>query len=234
MTTNPQNDSDNSGETNRLGQPYNPQYEQGREQGADRGAAAGGQPHPFTLAVELLSLKATNVIRTVYAVIGVLAVVMGAAVLFWPVKTLAVVAIALGVYFLFSGVFHIVSAIVDLGLPAGWRVLDILVGVILCVGGVIMLKNSVLSGQALVVMMTVVIGIGWIVEGVLALAESWRLPGSGWAMLYAVISILAGIVVLMSPVSATLWLIIFVGVALVVIGVSSIVRAFVFGRSARV
>lgn len=234
MTTNPQNDSDNSGETNRLGQPYNPQYEQGREQGANRGAAAGGQPHLFTLAVELLSQKATNAIRTVYAVIGVLAVVMGAAVLFWPVKTLAVVAIALGVYFLFSGVFHIVSAIVDLGLPAGWRALDILVGVILCVGGVIMLKNSVLSGQALVVMMTVVIGIGWIVEGVLALAESWRLPGSGWAMLYAVISILAGIVVLMSPVSATLWLIIFVGVALVVIGVSSIVRAFVFGRSARV
>ena len=46
-------------------------------------------------------------------------------------------------------------------------------------------------------------------EGVMALAESWRLPSSGWAVLYAIISIIAGLVVLVSPVSSMLFLVIF-------------------------
>ena len=55
--------------------------------------------------------------------------------------------VALGIYFVVSGVIRIVSAIVTLGLPAGWRILDILIGIMLSVGGVLMLKNAALSGQ---------------------------------------------------------------------------------------
>ena len=42
-------------------------------------------------------------------------------------------------FFVISGVIRIVSAIVELGLPAGWRVLDIIVGLLLTVGGIVML-----------------------------------------------------------------------------------------------
>ena len=128
---------------------------------------------------------------------------------------------------------RIVSAIVTLGLPAGWRILDILIGIMLSVGGVLMLKNAALSGQALAVFITMVVGLGWMMEGVMALAESWRLPSSGWAVLYAIISIIAGLVVLVSPVSSMLFLVIFCGCALIVMGVSSMVRAFKFGRPRR-
>ena len=56
-----------------------------------------------------------------------------------------------------SGVVRIVTAIVELGLPGGWRVLDILVGLLLSVGGVVMLKNSALSGATLAVVVTMVV-----------------------------------------------------------------------------
>lgn len=188
---------------------------------------------PFRLIEEMLPQKAKNAIRGLYGIIGVTAIVLGVALLIWPGKTLGVAAVALGIYFVVSGVIRIVSAIVTLGLPAGWRILDILIGIMLSVGGVLMLKNAALSGQALAVFITMVVGLGWMMEGVMALAESWRLPSSGWAVLYAIISIIAGLVVLVSPVSSMLFLVIFCGCALIVMGVSSMVRAFKFGRPRR-
>ena len=74
-----------------------------------------------------------------------IAIVLGLALFIWPGATLKIAAIALGAYFVVSGVVRIVTAIVELGLPGGWRVLDILVGLLLSVGGVVMLKNSLLT-----------------------------------------------------------------------------------------
>ena len=150
-----------------------------------------------------------------------------------PGATLKVAAIALGAYFVVSGVVRIVTAIVELGLPGGWRVLDILIGLMLSVGGVVMLKNAALSGATLAVLVTMVVGLGWMLEGVMALVESWRMPSSAWAVIYALLSIVAGFIVLFSPISSTTWLILFGGCALVVIGIVAIVRAFTFGKSNR-
>ena len=129
-----------------------------------------------------------------------------------------------------SGVIRIVTAIVELGLPGGWRVLDILVGLLLTIGGVVMLKNSTLSGAMLAVLVTMVVGLGWMMEGVMALVESWRMPSSAWAVIYALISIVAGCVMLFSPLASTGWLILFGGCALIALGIVAIVRAFTFGR----
>ena len=131
------------------------------------------------------------------------------------------------------GVVRIVTAIAELGRPGGWRVLDILIGLMLSVGGVVMLKNAALSGATLAVLITMVVGLGWMLEGVMALVEAWRMPSSAWAVIYALLSIVAGFIVLFSPVSSTTWLILFGGCALVAIGIVAIVRAFTFGKSKR-
>lgn len=109
---------------------------------------------PFKLAEEWLPKKAKNAIRGTYAILGIAAVILGLALLIWPGATLKVAAIALGAYFVVSGVVRIVTAIVELGLPGGWRVLDILIGLMLSVGGVVMLKNAALSGATLAVLVT--------------------------------------------------------------------------------
>ena len=188
---------------------------------------------PFKLVEEWLPQQAKNAIRGVYGVLGVVALILGLALLIWPGATLKVAAIALGAYFVVSGVIRIVTAVVELGLPGGWRVLDILIGVLLTVGGVIVLKNAALSGATLAALITMVVGLGWMMEGVMALVESWRMPSSGWAVVYALLSIVAGFIVLFSPVSSTAWLILFGGCALIVLGVVAIVRAFTFGKPRR-
>lgn len=210
------------------GQPYGQQNSQPGTGNDD------WQPiSPFKLAEEWLPKKAKNAIRGTYAILGIAAIILGLALLIWPGATLKVAAIALGAYFVVSGMVRIVTAIVELGLPGGWRVLDILIGLMLSVGGVVMLKNAALSGATLAVLITMVVGLGWMLEGVMALVESWRMPGSAWAVIYALLSIVAGFIVLFSPISSTTWLILFGGCALVVIGIVAIVRAFTFGKSNR-
>lgn len=210
--------------------PYGNPYMAGGNQGQD----GSWQPvSPFKLVEEWLPQQAKNAIRGVYGVLGVVALILGLALLIWPGATLKVAAIALGAYFVVSGVIRIVTAVVELGLPGGWRVLDILIGVLLTVGGVIVLKNAALSGATLAVLITMVVGLGWMMEGVMALVESWRMPSSGWAVVYALLSIVAGFIVLFSPVSSTAWLILFGGCALIVLGVVAIVRAFTFGKPRR-
>lgn len=220
------------------GQPY-AYYEpygrpdMGRGTGPDGTPGAGDwQPmDPFRLIEELLPQRAKNAVRTLYGVVGVAAVLLGAALLFWPGKTLAVFAIALGLYLLISGIVRMISALATLGLPSGWRVLDVMVGGLLSIGGVVMLRNAMVSGQTLAIFATLVVGIGWILEGVMALAESWAMPSSGWAVLYAVLSIVAGVTLLFAPMGSAVFLMIFAGVALIVMGICALVRAFTFGHS---
>lgn len=193
--------------------------------------ANGTSQHPFHLVEDMLPRAAKNGIRAAYGVIGIVAIVLGICLLVWPGKTLIVATIVLGIYFLISGIVRIVSSIVEMGLPGGWRVLGIIVGILLVIGGIVVLKNVYLSTPILAIMFTLIIGIGWMMEGVMALTESWGTPNSGWAIFYGIISILAGFVLLWMPTASTVWLIIYGGIALVIIGILAVIRAFTFGHS---
>lgn len=189
-----------------------------------------GNFSPFRLIEEWLPEKAKTKIRIIYGVVGVAAIALGAALLLVPNKTLALAALLLGVYFVISGVVRIVSALVEPFLPGGWRVLDVFVGILLTFGGVVVVRNYGMTGQTLALLITLMVGFGWIIEGVMALVESWRIPRSGWAIAYAIISIIAGFVVLMSPLSSAVFMVIFGGCAMVVMGITAVVRAFTFGK----
>ena len=203
MNPNPQSGGQDDAQTSRYfdnpyGYPYGYPYGPGQPNPNDSNGE--WKPvSPFKLMESWLPQRAKNAIRGAYGIIGVIAIVLGLALFIWPGATLKIAAIALGAYFVVSGVVRIVTAIVELGLPGGWRVLDILVGLLLSVGGVVMLKNSALSGATLAVVVTMVVGVGWMMEGVMALVESWRMPSSAWAVIYALISIIAGCVMLFCP-----------------------------------
>ena len=131
-----------------------------------------GNFSPFRLIEEWLPEKAKTKIRIIYGVVGVAAIALGAALLLVPNKTLALAALLLGVYFVISGVVRIVSALVEPGLPGGWRVLDVFVGILLTFGGVVVVRNYGMTGQTLALLITLMVGFGWIMEGVLSLVES--------------------------------------------------------------
>ena len=221
--------------------PYGAQYPYGAQgQPGSQNPYAAQNPYaqpggfdPFRLIESMLPQRAKNWIRGTYAVVGVTALIIGIALLAWPGPTLVVATVALGIYFLVSGIVRAVTALAAQGLPSGWRVLDVLVGVLLTVGGIVVLKNAMMSASALLVLITCMVGIGWIMEGFMGIVESWRVPSSGWAVAYGVVSIIAGIIVLVTPMESTVFLVIFAGCALVVMGVTALVRAFTFGRAPR-
>ena len=186
----------------------------------------------FSLDARHLSKSAINAVRFAFGVAGVVALILGIVLLVEPVKTFTVVAIILGINFLVVGVVRVALSIFTSGVSAGLRVLNILFGVLLIIVGVAAIKNSAVAAELLVIFVVVLIGIGWIIEGVLALVESGKSESRSWAIIFGVISVLAGITVLLVPVSSALVLILISGISLVALGIVGILRAFTFGKAA--
>lgn len=186
----------------------------------------------FSLDAKQLSKSAINAIRVAFGVSGAVALILGIVLLVWPERTLSIVAILLGINFLVVGIVRLALSIFTAGVSAGLRVLNILFGILLVILGIVAIKNSAAAAEFLVILVVVVIGIGWIVEGVLALVESGKALSRGWAITFGIISILAGIVVLVLPEASAFWLMLITGIALVVLGIVGVVRAFTFGKDA--
>jgi uncharacterized membrane protein HdeD (DUF308 family) len=189
--------------------------------------------HEFSLDAKNLNRSAINGVRAALGISGGAALVLGVVLLFWPERTLAVAAIFLGIYFIIAGVMRVALGIFGRGINGGMRALNIILGVLLVIAGIVALKNVAAAAVTLVVIAIAFVGIGWIIEGVMSIAESSRTSSSGWAITYGIISILAGIVVLFLPTSSAVFLLWFAAIALVVLGLIGIVRAFTFGREVR-
>lgn len=184
----------------------------------------------FRLNAPDLTRRAITTVRASFALLGVLALGLGIALLAWPGKTIIALAVILGAYLLVEGVIRIVMALVTPLIHAGSRLLSILFGVLFILGGVVMMRNPGLSGETLLVVVAIIIGVAWIMEGVLALLESGSAQSRGWAIAFGIISLLAGIIVLVTPAWSAVMLMVFTGASMVVMGIVALVRAFTFGR----
>lgn len=179
----------------------------------------------FALDALNLARSAVRGVRIGLGVTGAVSVVMGLLILFWPGATLEVLAFLFGLYFLIAGAIRVLLGVFT-GLGTGLKILNILVGLALLVVGVIAIRNP----SATLTALALVLGIAWIVEGVMTLAESDR-GGSRWfSIVLGILSILAGIVVLILPLGSLAVLVIYGGIFLAVLGAIQIVRAFTFGR----
>ncbi len=189
-----------------------------------------GPVDALRLEAEDLTRGAITGIRWMFGIGGLAAVAIGIALLVWPVKSLAVAAILLGLYFVIQAVVRLIVAITTPGISAGWRILDVLFAVLFLIGGVFMMRNSVIAAGTLAFVIVFIVGIGWIADGILALVESARAVSPGWAVAFGLLSIVAGVVVVAVPGWSAVALVIFTGASAVVTGVVALARAFTFGR----
>lgn len=187
--------------------------------------------HDFSLDAKNMTRSAINFIRATLGIGGIAALVLGILLLVWPIHTLAVFTVFLGIYFLITGVVRLAIGIFSSGISAGMRTLNIILGLLLVIIGIISLRNLQSATTVLLIFIVALVGVGWIIEGVLALVESRNSSSKGWAIFFGIISIIAGIVFLSLPLTSALVLIIFAAIALIVLGIIGIVRAFTFGRS---
>ena len=170
-----------------------------------------------------------NGIRVAIGVGGLLALIVGVLILVWPDKTAMVVTAIIAVYAIAAGLVYAGLGIFTKG-RGGWsRVGHILLGLLFVLAGVIALMNLGQTAVFLAVLIGILVGIMWIVEGVVALSTLRDAPSIGWSIAYAILSVVAGIVLLFAPLwgAVLLWWIL--GVSLVVLGVVNIVRGFRYG-----
>jgi uncharacterized membrane protein HdeD (DUF308 family) len=157
---------------------------------------------------------------------GLLAVILGVAVLAWPGPSIVVAAGLFGVYLVVSGVAMVVLAF-SLPVSAGSRFLNFISGVLSVILGILAFRHF---GQGYAILLLAIwIGIGFIFRGVTALALAVgdrRFPGRGWAIFFGAISIIAGFAVLAYPFDSIVTLTLVVGIWLIILGVMEVISGF--------
>jgi len=173
-------------------------------------------------------------LRTAILISSIVAIVFGLVMLIWPVKSAYAVTIVIGIYAIVAGLLQLASGIMGRVLSVWPRIGIIALGLLFLVAGIVALSNLGESTALLAVIVTTFIGISWIFEGVVSLTslglKTPAIPGSdrahkGWTIFFAIVSILAGVFVLMSPLLTAVWLWIFLGASLLVTGIIGVFRA---------
>lgn len=172
-------------------------------------------------------------LRTVILASGIMSLIFGIVVLVWPVKSAMAVTIVIAVYAILAGLMSLVNGIRSKGVGGWTRAGLVVLGLVFLAAGVVAFGNLGESTLLLAVFVTTFIGAAWIIDGVVSLfslgVKDRALPGAtkahkGWSIFYGIISVLAGVFVVISPLMSALWLWIFLGASLVVMGIIGTVR----------
>ncbi len=166
-------------------------------------------------------------VRSTLFVTGALALIFGLIITFQPARTGAFIVALLALYTVAVGVFNLYLAITGGNdkLSAGTRWGYALLGVLYAAAGVWLLILTIQHKGAVTAVaatfLGVMFGVLWIIQGIVTLFEEDKGP---WVIIFSILSILAGIALLIAPAlgGATLW--IFLGVWLIIIGVVQILR----------
>jgi len=172
-------------------------------------------------------------IRITLAISGAVALIAGILVLVWPLKTAVLVTGIIAAYLVVAGLVYIGLGIFS-GKKGGWaRVGHIVLGVLYIAAGVIAFLNLSAATITLAVITAIFLGISWIFDGIISLTLLGKDGSRAWTILYAILSIAAGVIVLFSPFLAAVALWWVLGIALIVMGVFQIIRAITLGRDAK-
>ncbi len=176
----------------------------------------------------MTTIETPSVIRHLWKSVlslGVLTLILGAAVLVWPGQSIVVAGILFVVYLLASGIAQVIAAFA-VDSSAASRVLLFISGALSIALGVFALRDY--DDGAAVWLLALWIGVGFMFQGVseTVLAISFKeLPERGWYIFVGVLTVIAGVVMLVWPISSIVVLSIIAGVWLVVIGTTEIVWA---------
>jgi uncharacterized membrane protein HdeD (DUF308 family) len=160
---------------------------------------------------------------------GIVTLILGIIVAAHPTGSLNVIAVLLGILLVISGLFHLIR-VFDPAEPH--RIWLGFAGLLFIVAGVILIRHLDLT-RAIIGLF---IGITWIVQGVAALIAGiggGSHEGRGWWIAFGVISVIAGIVVTVSPLSSLNFLAVLFGIWFIVMGIFEIIGAFLFRRALR-
>jgi len=153
---------------------------------------------------------------------GIAAVIIGLFLLTSPGITLLFLVQVAGFFWLFGGILRIVSIFVDSSLW-GWKLIGGIIGVL---AGILVLQHPIWSTLLVPAVYVIILGIQGIIVGVTSLVVAFS--GGGWgAGILGVLSIVFGIILLLTPVFIGIAILPFVlGAFALVGGIAAIIGAF--------
>jgi uncharacterized membrane protein HdeD (DUF308 family) len=186
---------------------------------SDGTGAGGGLPRSL---VGLMSWRTSFVL-------GLITLILGVILAFRPTQSLAVIAVLLGVTMIVCGIYHIVRALDGREHERVWRGIA---GVLFILTGLVLLRHLHLS----VALIGLFIGFTWIIQGIVSLAEGFsgaRQGGHGWSLFFGIVSLIAGIIVVVAPIGSLATLTVFLGIWFIVMGAMEMIGSLVVRRAAR-
>ncbi|MFJ5932917.1 HdeD family acid-resistance protein [Streptomyces sp. NPDC093071] len=154
---------------------------------------------------------------------GVAALILGVLVLVWPGASLVVAGVLFGLYLLFSGVLQLVAAF-GTHVSTALRVMAFISGALSILLGLLCFRGATQS----ILLLALWIGIGWLFRGItqtVAAASDPAMPARGWQVFLGIVSALAGVVLIVSPLESAAVLTLLGGIWLVAVGAVEIVTA---------
>ncbi|MFF9850513.1 HdeD family acid-resistance protein [Streptomyces litmocidini] len=156
-------------------------------------------------------------------VAGLVSLILGVMVLAWPEATLRVVGVLFGLYLLLSGVAQLVAAF-GTHATAALRVMAFISGALSILLGLFCFRGATQS----TLLLALWIGIGWLFRGItqtVAAASDPAIPARGWQIFLGIVSALAGIVLIVSPLESATVLTLLGGIWLIAVGAVEVVTA---------
>jgi uncharacterized membrane protein HdeD (DUF308 family) len=156
---------------------------------------------------------------------GIVTLLAGLFALAWPGRTIVVVAVLFGIQLVVAGIFRFITALAADEESGGARALLALLGVLSFIVGLYALRNVLVTIAALALLL----GIFWIVNGaveVFAALSHRGMQGRGWTIFMGLLSVVAGVAVLVYPAISLTTLAVVLGFWLLVYGIMEIVLAF--------
>lgn len=161
--------------------------------------------------------------------VGILAVIVGVWCLARPDQSLLAMTYVFVANFLICGVLDIVFAVSNRNILTGWGwtltsgIFEILMGILLLT----------LPTPVITTILIYMIGFWMLFRAVWGIGESCQLQfmgvkGWGWLLAFSILAVIFSFIYLLSPVFAGVFLIVFIGFALIVYGIFRIVLAMKF------
>ena len=187
-----------------------------------------------TSASEKLRVTITTY-RWGFGIAGLVAIAMGIFVLVWPNEIVKIAALLVGIYAVLSGLIYIFTAIRAKELKSLARITRVVAGIAFITAGIVMLSFLSASAGVLANVLGVILGILWMVEGVSALMLlRGRVDQNALATAYAIVALVIGVLLLLTPVWGTAFLRWMIGFGLVLLGIAQVYRAAMAARDIKV
>ena len=158
---------------------------------------------------------------------GILLLLVGSYALFRPGMTIGALAQVVGIFVIVDGILSIVAGIMGDVPSRGWVIVR---GVLEILVGAFVFANPLIVAGVTATLLVSVLAFSAILSGVLeivaAIQDRKQIEGEGWLILGGAITVLFGVVLLISPLSFGLIMVRVLGAFAIFSGVSLIVFAF--------